>query len=268
MLRISFHDILRATLPRRSGNEGWIGVSPLGDEYHVVTPVDTQIARGVMACNRPTDGTPFGGYSGWLYFRCPPYDETTSGTDGDADLRTKAARQTAADLMLRLAAVEIDAGLVEDIVPMKRRFRVGPAHRERVAEPRSEVRADGAGSRSAAARAVRCPGCDGKWERIGKFLRDPDVRFLRYRVCTEDFPRGEFLFAHSCGGEVGIPVTRLVRSRFFGRSLAGTHACPGLCYFESSDAPCSARCEGSLYRRVARRLKSRRRPTLGSRDMS
>jgi hypothetical protein len=75
MLQIKITDIGRATLPSRSGNEGWIGVSPRGDDYHVVVPVDVQIAKGVMACNRPTDGTPFGGYTGWLYFRCPPYSD-------------------------------------------------------------------------------------------------------------------------------------------------------------------------------------------------
>ena len=44
MLRIKVQDVGRATLPVRSGNEGWIGVSPKGDDYHVVVPVDVQIA--------------------------------------------------------------------------------------------------------------------------------------------------------------------------------------------------------------------------------
>jgi len=36
MLRVKVQDIGRATLPARSGNEGWIGISPRGDDYHVV----------------------------------------------------------------------------------------------------------------------------------------------------------------------------------------------------------------------------------------
>jgi len=106
MLRIRFQDVLRATLPLRSGNEGWIGVSPTGDDYHVVVPVDVQIARGVMACNRPTDGTPFGGYSGWLYFRCPPYED--AGAD-DENLRAIQARETSVKVVAWLGSFGISA---------------------------------------------------------------------------------------------------------------------------------------------------------------
>jgi len=106
MLRVKFQDVVRATLPIRSGNEGWIGVSPRGDEYHVVVPVDVQIARGVMACNRPTDGTPFGGYAGWLYFRCPPYDD--EGKDDKVE-RVKQARTTGEKLVRWLASYGIEA---------------------------------------------------------------------------------------------------------------------------------------------------------------
>jgi hypothetical protein len=106
MLRININDIGRATLPLRSGNEGWIGVSPRGDSYHVVVPVDVQIARGVMACNRPTDGTPFGGYVDWLYFRCPPY----SDEGGDESLfRAEQVRSSSEQLIKWLAAHGIEA---------------------------------------------------------------------------------------------------------------------------------------------------------------
>lgn len=113
MLRIKVKDIGRATLPLRSGNEGWIGVSPKGDNYHVVVPVDTQIARGVMACNRPTDGTPFGGYAGWLYFRCPPYPD--EGRD-ESILRDEQIRGTRDKLIRWLASYGIEA-VVEDSFP-------------------------------------------------------------------------------------------------------------------------------------------------------
>ncbi|MBI4962027.1 MAG: hypothetical protein HY913_02000 [Desulfomonile tiedjei] len=106
MLNIKFTDILRATLPIRCGNEGWIGVSPKGDDYHVVVPVDVQIARGVLACNRPSDGTPFGGYARWLYFRCPPYDD--EGKDDSVE-RVGQARKTGEELVRWLASYGIDA---------------------------------------------------------------------------------------------------------------------------------------------------------------
>jgi hypothetical protein len=72
-LLIDFNDILRATLEEDCGNEGFIGIAPDGDRYHVVVPVDRQIARGLKAGHRPRDGTPFGGYKDWHYFRCPGF---------------------------------------------------------------------------------------------------------------------------------------------------------------------------------------------------
>ncbi len=66
-------DIFRATLADNCGNIGYLGFAPDGSAYHVVVPVDAQIARGVKAGNRPSDGTPFGGYRAWRYFACPPF---------------------------------------------------------------------------------------------------------------------------------------------------------------------------------------------------
>ena len=72
-LLIDMNDIIRATLDEDCGNQGFIGIAPDGGRYHVVVPVDRQIARGVKAGNHPMDGTPFGGYKGWHYFGCPGY---------------------------------------------------------------------------------------------------------------------------------------------------------------------------------------------------
>jgi hypothetical protein len=72
-LTIDFNDIVRATLEAECGNEGYIGLSPDGLRYHVVVPVDRQIARGLKAGNRPQGETPFGGYKNWPYFCCLGY---------------------------------------------------------------------------------------------------------------------------------------------------------------------------------------------------
>ncbi|MFH1137953.1 MAG: hypothetical protein V1816_17930 [Pseudomonadota bacterium] len=72
-LKIRTSDIFRATLADDCGNLGYVGVAPDGSGYHVVVPVDLQLARGVKAGNRPDDGTPFGGYKGWRYFQCLPF---------------------------------------------------------------------------------------------------------------------------------------------------------------------------------------------------
>ncbi|MFH0787636.1 MAG: hypothetical protein V2B13_08465 [Pseudomonadota bacterium] len=72
-LAIDFNDIVRATLEEDCGNEGYIGLSPDGFQYHVVVPVDRQIARGLKAGHHPLDKTPFGGYKDWPYFCCLGY---------------------------------------------------------------------------------------------------------------------------------------------------------------------------------------------------
>lgn len=113
MLHIKLQDIWRATLPVSSGNQGWVGVSSKGDQYHVVVPVDAQIARGIMACNLPMDGTPFEGYARWLYFVCPPYEGSDSAEDTECEARS---RETAESLILWLAENGIE-GCIEGACP-------------------------------------------------------------------------------------------------------------------------------------------------------
>ena len=45
-LKIRLSDVFRATLAEESGNLGFVGLAPDGAAYHVVVPVDIQIARG------------------------------------------------------------------------------------------------------------------------------------------------------------------------------------------------------------------------------
>ncbi len=113
-LTVKLSDIWRATLDERCGNVGFLGFSPDCSAYHVVVPVDLQIARGVKACNRPTDGTPFGGYAGWRYFQCRGY----SGVGHpklEREIRRRAARENVESLKAWAAedgfAVEIDEDL-------------------------------------------------------------------------------------------------------------------------------------------------------------
>ena len=237
MLRIRIRDVRRATLPMRSGNEGWIGIAPAGDQYHVVVPVDTQIARGVMACNRPTDGTPFGGYSGWLYFRCSPYEDEAGDEEA---LREQHVRTTCQELLRFAASYGIEAELDAEDAPPDR-------HREGARlEPAPH-----------AAATVGCSRCRKTWNNVGVCTRDVEVKFSGYRACVEDFRRGLYLFRHRCGGLVEVPVTRFAKPGVRERSLIGSHACPGFCYYETSLVACSARCEGARYRRIAGKLKSK-----------
>ncbi len=205
MLQLRIQDILRATLPEHSGNEGWIGVSPKGDAYHVVVPVDVQIARGVMACNRPTDGTPFGGYSGWLYFRCPPYGETS---EHESRAREEQALKTAADLIRFLKSYDIECELAAE---------ASAAHAEAIDETEqftkcSPVNCAGRVSRplGAESRTVSCTSCAKTWPNLAQFLRDPGVKLSQYKACVDDFNKGTYEFSHSCGSLVAVPAARFV----------------------------------------------------------
>lgn len=256
MLRIRYTDLFRATLPIASGNEGWIGISPKGEEYHVVVPVDVQIARGVMACNPPTDGTPFGGYSGWLYFPCPTYEYEGESAGDERILRARRARQTAKELIVWLASHEIEAVLEH--------YPTETA--DMVSSENLQSEASGTSRQSPRRRAsstflnARCDGCEKSWATLRELLQDSKVKLSGYRACVDDFPRGVYLFSHICGGKVEVSVSRFGRSRIKGKSLAGSHACPGMCYYERSTAACSAECDGALYRRLAQRLTAGSEP--------
>jgi hypothetical protein len=83
------------------------------------------------------------------------------------------------------------------------------------------------------------------------------LTLIRYKAFLEDFPKGSYVFSHSCGSNLQVPVSRFVRPRSGGKSLIASHACPGLCYYETSLLTCSAACDGSLYRRIAGKLSSK-----------
>lgn len=242
MLQIKITDIHRATLPVSSGNEGWIGISPTGNQYHVVVPVDVQIARGVLACNLPKDGTPFGGYSGWLYFRCPPFESES----GDEDLeRQKCVARTAEELVRFLESYDIRVTLVSH------------ENANSSAIQNTEIRDGSESSDEKASPVISCDGCGKEWDGLAPFLRDQDLTLIRYKAFLEDFPKGSYVFSHSCGSNLQVPVSRFVRPRSGGKSLIASHACPGLCYYETSLLTCSAACDGSLYRRIAGKLSSK-----------
>ncbi len=255
MLRIEFSDILRATLPIRSGNEGWIGVSPKGDQYHVVVPVDRQIARGVMACNRPNDGTPFGGYSGWIYFECTPYEDETG--DAQEKLRVDHARASADSLVKWLAAYDIEAEVTDDGSVSRASDGEPSSYSGKSHEPMGWRPAAAADRTMDEPERLLCDKCGKSWNKVSELLRDSGVSMDRYRACLDDFRRGAYVFAHSCGGSVILPVNQVARPVHRGRSLAGSHACPGLCRYEMVGRGCWAVCEGSVYLRIARKLKQR-----------
>jgi len=111
-VQIRLSDLIRATLPEESGNEGYIGISPDGSAYHVVAPVDRLIARGLKFWERPDDGTPFGGYRGWRYFLCLTYPPP-SGKGPDRHIET--ARENGYLLQKWALAQDIEMEFIDDL---------------------------------------------------------------------------------------------------------------------------------------------------------
>ena len=106
-LNVNLSDLWWATLDDHCGNEGYIGLTPDRSSYHVVVPVDRQIARGIKACNQPTDGTPFGGYRRWYYFPCETYEP--AGTPVEEKLnRTEKALENGRLLRIWAASLHIE----------------------------------------------------------------------------------------------------------------------------------------------------------------
>lgn len=239
-MRIKLNDIYRATLATHTGNEGWVGVEPHGRTYHVIVPVDTQIAKGVMACNRPTDGTPFGGYSNWIYMRCQPYD----GNFEDQTLRFAQALKNIDCVVSNLSLYGIYACADNNLSPASQPYiNTSNLHESK---------------------KLFCSSCDRAWNQPREVLDDPDLGLFRYRANVDDFNDGMYLFSHNCGGRVEVPVSVLIKHRRLMRSLAGSRACPGLCYHETVLSSCKALCEGSIYRKIAGLILEKRSRVAGS----
>lgn len=117
-LEIRFTDLVRATLPDDCGNEGYVGVSPDGSKYHVVVPVDRQIARGLKFYDPPKDGTPFGGYKGWLYLRCLTYSSDPLDEKVDMERCLDQARENGRRIRAWAAKLGIGIEIKEEAPPV------------------------------------------------------------------------------------------------------------------------------------------------------
>jgi hypothetical protein len=72
--RLSMNDIIRATLPRGWGYVGFLGVNPAGDSYHVMAPVEIDLAADVFIMALDGQAEPLGGRPGWRYYYCHTYE--------------------------------------------------------------------------------------------------------------------------------------------------------------------------------------------------
>jgi hypothetical protein len=112
-LQIDLNDLIRATLDEGSGNAGYIGLSPDGNRYHVVVPVDGQIARGIKAGNQVLEGAPFGGYKNWYYFYCTGYGRPSRHDEKIInEIRKRQAAANAESLIAWAAELHIEVVII------------------------------------------------------------------------------------------------------------------------------------------------------------
>ena len=95
MRNIRLSNIFRATLAEDCGNEGYIGIASDGSAYHVVVPIDRQLARGLSPTAKPSNGTDFGGYKGWHYFCCLTHRPDYTNPNTNRKYRLQRARENA-----------------------------------------------------------------------------------------------------------------------------------------------------------------------------
>ncbi len=115
VLEIRFSDLFRATLADDCGNEGFIGIAPDGAGYHVVVPVDRQIARGLKAWARLDDGTPFGGYENWHYFCCLTYPIQDRGQEDHQKARLERAHENGWLIKQWGKGIDLEIRVVDDM---------------------------------------------------------------------------------------------------------------------------------------------------------
>ena len=73
-LTFSLDDLVKATLPSGWGQAGFVGVSPKGDSYHVLVPVELDLASETFRMALDGWAEPMGGRPDWRYYYCRTYE--------------------------------------------------------------------------------------------------------------------------------------------------------------------------------------------------
>ena len=103
-----------------------------------------------------------------------------------------------------------------------------------------------------------CTMCEQIWKTRDDFVNDPDIDIVGYQVNFKELTTGLFLFNHSCGTTMAIPVKYfddLYKGPVFSDRKTGSNQCPGHCLYGQDLEPCAAKCECAYVREIIQRLK-------------
>jgi len=98
-----------------------------------------------------------------------------------------------------------------------------------------------------------CLPCGNKWSARDDFLEDPNIKIIGYQVNFDDLVTGVFLFNHSCGARLALPVryfNGLYEGPIFKNRATGSDDCPGHCLYQDQLDKCLARCECAYVRNI------------------
>lgn len=104
-----------------------------------------------------------------------------------------------------------------------------------------------------------CRPCGFTWGDLNDFLGDPDIRIVGYQVDYDDLVAGTFLFIHSCGATLHLPVREfydLHEGPIFKLRATGSDDCPGYCQYQDQLDTCPAHCECAYVRDIIHIIKS------------
>ena len=100
---------------------------------------------------------------------------------------------------------------------------------------------------------MTCGNCRKAWPTQDSFLSDTGVRIIGYQAAFAALETGGFLFNHSCGTTLALPVNRFLNLHHgpvFQTRQTGTDRCPGHCLNSSDLSPCPAECECGFVRKI------------------
>lgn len=108
----------------------------------------------------------------------------------------------------------------------------------------------------------KCTTCGHDWKRRDDFLEDGALKIIGYEANFNALGLGIFLFDHSCGTTLALPVDKfkdMYKGVVFNERKTGTYECPGHCMHKSKLDPCPANCECNWVRELIQMLKSYRK---------
>ena len=110
------------------------------------------------------------------------------------------------------------------------------------------------------ARFKECKTCGLQWESLDQFISDKKINFIGYQARFDLARVGLFLFNHSCGTTLAIPVGEFEQFLHLDTSAftAGSAGCLGYCTDVNNLEPCTnTNCKGKPIRDLIQIIRAR-----------